>query len=246
MDYRRCQDYKRRGLKRLLALCLLATLPALADDFTTTDGVKHSGKITRVEPDGLMLMTDSGVEKVPFAALPADVQKKYGYDPAKSAAFQQAIAANYALRQSTPVDPAIQAQLLNLPQQPTSHSSSGVVQFDYENIKAATAAADANKLTASIKPISFGDDQTTVDIQPVVSVQTGTHQEMLNVVNDYAYQNQGDNFTGVIDSKMPNAVQSGDQFIIVLYAIGHTDDSARDPLYTLDRQHAVNYWLSAK
>ncbi|XHR27522.1 MAG: hypothetical protein ACFUZC_16450 [Chthoniobacteraceae bacterium] len=65
----------------------------LADDLTTTDGRDYKNvTISRADPDGLVLVTDAGIEKVPFTALPAEIQQKYGYDPQKAAAFQGQIA----------------------------------------------------------------------------------------------------------------------------------------------------------
>ena len=70
-----------------------------AEDFTTIDGKKLEGvTVTRVEPDGIVVMTDSGIEKVAFARLPVEVQKKYGFDPAKAAQFQQQRAGTAAMQ----------------------------------------------------------------------------------------------------------------------------------------------------
>ena len=70
---------------------LFAVRIALADDFVTIDGKTHSGTLSRVEPDGIVIMNDTGIEKISFAALPAATRAKYGYDPARAAAFANAI-----------------------------------------------------------------------------------------------------------------------------------------------------------
>src|SRR5262249_9845416 len=60
---------------------------ALAEDFKTTDGKEYkNAKITRVEPDGIVLMTKTGVSKVYFAELPKEVQERFHYNPEKAAA----------------------------------------------------------------------------------------------------------------------------------------------------------------
>ena len=80
-------------------IILSACVSAFADDFTTTDGKKFEGvTVTRIEADGIMVMTDSGIAKIFFAKLPEDVQKKYGYDPAKAAQFQQQMQIDAAAR----------------------------------------------------------------------------------------------------------------------------------------------------
>jgi hypothetical protein len=66
----------------LVLFLALSFVTLRAEDFTTTDGKKFSGvKISRIEPDGIVVVTDSGVVKLPFLRLSEDIRKKYGYDP---------------------------------------------------------------------------------------------------------------------------------------------------------------------
>lgn len=70
------------------------------EDITTIDGVKHASvTITRIEPDGLVVDMDSGIDKIPFTALPRETQIKYGYDPRKAAQFSNAVRLAAAQRQ---------------------------------------------------------------------------------------------------------------------------------------------------
>jgi hypothetical protein len=79
--------------KASLIFCIsLASLFARADELTTNDGKKHTGEISRIEPDGVVMTTGDGIEKIRFDELPADVQKKYNYDPLKASAFSEAVA----------------------------------------------------------------------------------------------------------------------------------------------------------
>ena len=67
-------------------LCLASV--ALADDFNTIDGKEYNNaKVSRVELDGIVLITKSGVSKVYFTELPKEVQERFHYDAAKAAAF---------------------------------------------------------------------------------------------------------------------------------------------------------------
>lgn len=86
-------------MKTLIALFFLAmaTVSLCAETFTTSDGEQISGEVKRVEPDGIVLITDSGVHKVKFKELPADVSQKYGYDPAKAEQFKAQLLATDAL-----------------------------------------------------------------------------------------------------------------------------------------------------
>ena len=61
---------------------------ALAEDFKNIDGQEYKdATVTRVEPDGIVLTTGSGISKVYFTEFPKDVQESFHYDPAKAAAF---------------------------------------------------------------------------------------------------------------------------------------------------------------
>jgi putative nucleic acid binding protein len=61
---------------------------ALADDFKTIDGKEYkNAKVSRVEPDGLVLITKSGISKVYFTELPKEVQERYHYNPQEAAEF---------------------------------------------------------------------------------------------------------------------------------------------------------------
>src|SRR5437879_4414732 len=60
----------------------------LAEDFKTIDGKEYKDvNVSRVEPDGLVLVSSSGISKVYFVELPKEIQERFHYDPAKSAAY---------------------------------------------------------------------------------------------------------------------------------------------------------------
>jgi len=72
-------------------------LPAIvfAEDFKTVKGKEYkNATVSRVEPDGIVLKTKSGVTKIYFSELPKEVQERFLYDSAQAAQFnaaQQAI-----------------------------------------------------------------------------------------------------------------------------------------------------------
>jgi hypothetical protein len=52
-----------------------------AADWTTTDGkVYHEVKIIHLEPDTVTILYAEGGARIPLAHLPADLQKRFGYD----------------------------------------------------------------------------------------------------------------------------------------------------------------------
>jgi hypothetical protein len=83
----------------ILTLCFIST--ALADDFKTIDGKEYkNATVSRVEPDGLVLRTKSGMSKVYFTELPQDVQERFHYNAQQAAQFtNQAIEENRLARE---------------------------------------------------------------------------------------------------------------------------------------------------
>ncbi len=70
----------------LLIVCFAAV--AVADDFKTVDGKEYKNvAVSRVEPDGVVLITSSGISRVYFTELPKAAQERFHYDAAKGAAY---------------------------------------------------------------------------------------------------------------------------------------------------------------
>lgn len=80
---------KDRATTITILLLLLATV-ALAEDFKTVSGkIYKDVTINRVESDGLVLRTKTGISKVYFVELPKDVQKRFHYRPRKAVAAER-------------------------------------------------------------------------------------------------------------------------------------------------------------
>jgi sRNA-binding protein len=79
---------------RKTIIAILATLSAsiaLADDFKTASGKEYKdATVSRVEPDGIIVKTKSGISKIYFVELPKEVQARFGHDPDKIAAEKAA------------------------------------------------------------------------------------------------------------------------------------------------------------
>ena len=100
-------------------LCLaLALLPlaVCAEDFTLADGTKFKGTVKRMDPDGLIVETESGVQKLPFYALTAEDLKRFGFDPKAAEEFRVQQKAARA-RQLAEQVAAVQAQSAALEKQ---------------------------------------------------------------------------------------------------------------------------------
>src|SRR5207248_3409601 len=75
-------------MKILTFLILCFASVAVADDFKAINGKEYkNAKVSRVEPDGIVLITKSGISKVYFTELPKEVQERYNYDAQKAAEF---------------------------------------------------------------------------------------------------------------------------------------------------------------
>ena len=74
----------------LLIFAALSASLAFAEDFRTINGKEYKdATITRVETDGIVLKTKTGISKVYFFELPQDVQEKFHRSPATPAAAQR-------------------------------------------------------------------------------------------------------------------------------------------------------------
>ena len=86
---------------KLFTILLLSfAAAARSEDFHTVNGKEYKdATVTRVEPDGIIVKTNSGVTKVYFTELPKDVQEQFHYDSGKAAAYSAEQAANYTAYQ---------------------------------------------------------------------------------------------------------------------------------------------------
>jgi hypothetical protein len=81
---------KKMNIKLLICMAACLTSIALAEDFKTVDHKEYkNAKVSRVEPDGIVIVFSGGIVKLPFVELPPEVQKKYGYDSQAAVEFQQ-------------------------------------------------------------------------------------------------------------------------------------------------------------
>src|SRR5438046_88074 len=94
----RMSGVNRQGQAHIMSLPIMSLLSAslaLAEDFTTINGkIYKDTTIVRVEADGIVLKSKTGISKVYFIELPKEVQERFHYGPATP------IAAN---RESRPI-----------------------------------------------------------------------------------------------------------------------------------------------
>lgn len=86
-----------RSVKAIVAsFCAgLFAFAVSAEDFKTIDGKEYKDvTVSRVEPDGIVLTTRSGISKVYFTELSKEVQERFHYDVTKAAAYSTEQTAN--------------------------------------------------------------------------------------------------------------------------------------------------------
>jgi thiol-disulfide isomerase/thioredoxin len=70
----------------LLFACVASV--AFAEDFKTIQGKEYKNvTVSRIEPDGIVLRTKSGISKLYFVELPKEVQERFHYNAAIAAAY---------------------------------------------------------------------------------------------------------------------------------------------------------------
>jgi len=86
--------------KLLTVLILSFTSAAFSEDVKTVNGKEYKdASITRVDPDGIVVKTKSGITKVYFAELPKESQERFHYDQQRASAYSAEQAANYTAYQ---------------------------------------------------------------------------------------------------------------------------------------------------
>jgi hypothetical protein len=93
-----CEEESKRGRIRrvncwattLAILAVLFASLAVAEDFKTIKGkIYKDATISRVEADGIVVRTKTGISKIYFVELPKDVQERFLPSPAKTVAAQR-------------------------------------------------------------------------------------------------------------------------------------------------------------
>ena len=94
-------QFKEEMKTKILTFLVLSFISAaFSEDFKTVNGKEYKdATVSRVEPDGIVVKTKSGISKIRFAELPKEVQERFHYDPQKASAYSAEQAANYTAYQ---------------------------------------------------------------------------------------------------------------------------------------------------
>jgi thiol-disulfide isomerase/thioredoxin len=94
---------------KVFVLIVCVASAALAEDFKTVQGKEYKNvTVSRIEPDGIVLRTKSGISKLYFVELPKEVQERFHYNAAIAAAYSAQQSVNRtsaaAARRGQPVE----------------------------------------------------------------------------------------------------------------------------------------------
>lgn len=159
-----------------IALALFALqYTGLAEDIKTTDGHEYKAvEITRVEPDGVLAMTGDGIVKIAFKILPADIQKRYGYDAGAAAKFavQQNAASAEKQRQLSEERDSINRRQL---------------EFDKERAKSVEALSSATKGGIDSPGAAYGNTPEQGEVRYSPAVCMGTKKAVITGNPDFKH-----------------------------------------------------------
>ena len=193
-----------------MIVCFAST--AVADDIKTINGKEYkNATVSRVEPDGIIVKFSGGLVKISFTELSEELKEKYHYNPEEARKFSAENAA------------AINAFNAGWHPNPARNKTEQEEELLLRQIR----------IFAIMKPYNYGKEQTHAYIQAYEKYWEGP------TAYDFNWRKVGERFTGVIDQRMPDYLERDDVVPVALYRIGHTDDSSRDPLYTLDKEKAL-------
>jgi thioredoxin 1 len=84
----RARDFFCDKMKILPVLILCFVSMAAADDFKLLNGNEYkNATVSRVVPDGIVLVTSAGISKIYFVELPKEVRERFHYNAMKAAAY---------------------------------------------------------------------------------------------------------------------------------------------------------------
>jgi hypothetical protein len=147
-----------------LLLLVLWPMLAFSEDLRRADGSILKADIVRAEPDGLVVQTDAGIEKIDFVLLSPELQKRFNYDRvkadefrAKRVAAQQQVASQQLAKQMAAIRAQAAAVEEKQSQQPSPEEAARRLRIEQSVIFA----------TASV------EQGTTKGARVGLSVQTG-------------------------------------------------------------------------
>lgn len=168
-----------RTVFALLAVWL-PTVVLWADDISLADGQVLHATVTRVDPDGIVVETAAGVEKLDFAKLSTEAAKHYGYNPDKAQQFRKDQSSKRAAQVQQQMD-AIRAQQAALQkkidEQPTPEQAEKLLKVQQTVIFASGTVAQGTSKGSQVNlSVQQGEAARTMlgkDTRQTISIGRG-------------------------------------------------------------------------
>ena len=178
-----------------LILCFASV--ALADDFKAIDGKEYKNvTVSRIEADGIVLRTKSGISKVYFVELPKEVQERFHYNAAIASAYsaQQAVSQSTtaAARRGQPVEVISHGAQVDI----NRHLALGnVTVVDFY----ADWCGPCRQLTPSLEQMAMSDPQVALRKIDIVNWRTPVAQQFnIHSVPQVNVYNRGGRLVGTV------------------------------------------------
>jgi hypothetical protein len=144
-------------LLALVAIAIIAALPAKAEDWKTTDGkVYKDVQVIKVEDDAVTILFAEGGARVDLAKLSPELQKKFSYDPVKAK-----VAADARAHADSENSKQLQAEIEQADKMKLDHQ----IALEKQNQEIARQAAEA-AAAASTNTITTSTPPTIINVAP--------------------------------------------------------------------------------
>ena len=162
-------------MKLVASLIFCFITAAVADDFKLVSGKEYKNvTVTRVEPDGIVLRTKSGISKVYFVELPNEVQQRFHYNAAIASAYpvQQTVnqAAMAGDRSGEPIPVISHGAMVDMNQQ---LAPGHVTVFDFY----ADWCGPCRRLSPSLEEMVRSDPEVALRKIDIVNWRTAVAQQ---------------------------------------------------------------------
>src|SRR5213594_1113726 len=184
-------------MKVVASLILCLTTVAVADDFKLVSGKEYKNvTVSRVEPDGIVLRTNSGISKVYFVELPKEVQERFHYNAAIASSYsaQQTVnqATMAAARRGEPIEVISHGAEVEI----NKHLALGnVTVVDFY----ADWCGPCRRLTPSLEQMAMSDPQVALRKIDIVNWRTPVAQQFnIHSVPQVNVYNRGGRLVGTV------------------------------------------------